>query len=279
MKEVTAGAHASVLNGSGFDLTGLRDWEPGDRPSAIDWAQSSLTNFSPFVTKEFEQESTASVLIMADTSLSTRCGMNGVPIARIVARAVATLGLAGAFFQDQVGLITFNGPTRRLAVSPRVGKNHALHCLEAYQKEVLSTERPDNTSNGGLASLLRRCSLVPVVSDFLIDDPAPLIEELTNVGAVHDIVLIMIDSSFAFDLPLISAGWIEGCDVETGRTRIISTADLEHLSQRVREWQNSVKRAANDAELEVVSLEGNSDRFTETLAEFLGNRRLPRRRT
>ena len=279
MKEVAAGAHPSVFHGAGFDLAGLRDWEPGDRPSAIDWAQSSLTNFSPLVTREFEQESTASVLIMADTSLSTRCGVNGVPIARMVARVVATLGLAGAFFQDRVGLITFDGPTRRMAVRPRVGKNHALHCLEAYQKEVLgSAARPDTAGDGGVAGLLRRRSLVPVVSDFLTDDPAPLIKELSDAGAVHDVFLVMIDSAFAFELPPISAGWIEGYDVETGRTRVISTTELEDLGRQVRGWQDRVQRAAHDAGLEVVRLEGDLDRFNATLAEFLGNRRLHRRR-
>ena len=74
MKEYALGAHQSDFHGSGYDLAGLRDWQPGDRPSAIDWAQSTLTNFSPLVTREFDLESTASVIIVADTSLSTRCG-------------------------------------------------------------------------------------------------------------------------------------------------------------------------------------------------------------
>ena len=34
--------------------------------------------------------------------------------------------------------------------------------------------------------------------------------------------LVLIDSAFAFDLPEISAGWIEIVDVETGRARTIS---------------------------------------------------------
>ncbi len=108
MQEFATGLHRSVFYGSGFDLVGLRDWQPGDRPSAVDWAQSSLTNFSPLMTREFEQESTASVIIVADTSLSTQCGVNGTPIAKVVARTVATLAIAAAFFQDLVGLVTMD---------------------------------------------------------------------------------------------------------------------------------------------------------------------------
>ncbi len=59
MKGVTIGEHRSRSQGSGFDLVGLRDWQAGDRPSAIDWAQSSLMNFSPVMVREFEQPSTA----------------------------------------------------------------------------------------------------------------------------------------------------------------------------------------------------------------------------
>ena len=78
---VTIGDHRSLSHGSGFDFVGLRDWQAGDRFSTIDWAQSTLTNFSPLVVREFEQPSTASVVVVADASLSTRCGVNGVPIA------------------------------------------------------------------------------------------------------------------------------------------------------------------------------------------------------
>ena len=81
MREMTIGDHRSLAHGAGFDYVGLRDWQAGDRFSTIDWAQSSLNNFSPLIVREFEQPSTASVLVVADRSASTRCGVGGVPIA------------------------------------------------------------------------------------------------------------------------------------------------------------------------------------------------------
>src|SRR5436305_1549978 len=89
MKEFTLGDHASVFKGSGFNFVGLRDWEPGDRMSSIDWAQSSFNNFSPMIMREFEQDSTGTVIAVADVSLSTRCGVGGVSIAEAIARSVA----------------------------------------------------------------------------------------------------------------------------------------------------------------------------------------------
>ena len=123
MKEFTLGDHASVFKGSGFNFVGIRDWEPGDRVSSIDWAQSSLNNFSPLITREFEQDSNATIVAVADASMSTRCGLNGVPIAAAIARSVAAVGLSAVFFQDQFGLITFDDRFRQIAAArPRIGK-------------------------------------------------------------------------------------------------------------------------------------------------------------
>ena len=111
LKRLSSGAtgdHRSRADGTGFDFVGLRDWQAGDRFSAIDWAQSSLTNFAPLVVREFDQPSTATVLAVADASLSTRCGADGMPLAAVVARALATIGLSAAFFQDRFGLLTFD---------------------------------------------------------------------------------------------------------------------------------------------------------------------------
>ena len=57
------------------------------------------------VTREFDQDSNATVMAVADASLSTRCGLNGVSIASAIARSVAAAGLSAVFFQDQFGLV------------------------------------------------------------------------------------------------------------------------------------------------------------------------------
>src|SRR4029079_11685848 len=121
MREFTIGEHRSVFHGTGFDYVGLRDWQAGDRMSQIDWPQSTLTNFSPMVVRDYEQRSTATVIAVADGSLSTRCGIDGVPIAAAIARAIGTIGMSAVFFQDLFGLITFAARFDELAaVRPRI---------------------------------------------------------------------------------------------------------------------------------------------------------------
>jgi uncharacterized protein (DUF58 family) len=276
MTDVTMGEHRSRSSGTGFDFLGLRDWQAGDRFSSIDWAQSSLTNFAPLVIREFEQPSTATIVAIADHSLSTRCGMDGVPIASAVARAVATIGLSASFFQDPFGMVTFDAGFEHLAaIRPRTGKSHVVHCVDAYQYQqgLLAVKRVGGVGTT-LAGFLRRKSMLPVISDFLFDDPGAILKELAFLNATHDVFIVLVDSSFAFELPDVSAGWIETVDVESGRARTVSRAALRKMADRVRAWQVEVHRLAKDLDLDVVPIGLDSTKGDIALSEFVAERRL-----
>ena len=276
MKEFTLGDHASVFKGPGFNFVGVRDWEPGDRTSSIDWAQSSLTNFSPIITREFEQPSNAAILAVADASLSTRCGTDGMPIAAAIARSVAAVGLSTVFFQDLFGLITFDEGFRQIvAASPRIGKPHVIHCLDLYQTRAAAkapAERADLTAS--VAGHLRKTSLVPVISDFLFPDASHVIGALSRLNAVHDVFLIMVDVRFAYRLPDVSAGWIEIFDVETGGTRVLSRRELRKLAARIEEWQAEIQRLARGSDLDIVRVGLDRWEMETVLVEFVAERRL-----
>jgi uncharacterized protein (DUF58 family) len=276
MKEFTLGDHASVFHGSGFNFVGLRDWQPGDRLSSVDWAQSSMTNFSPMVTREFDQDSNAVVVAVADASLSTRCGMHGVPIAATIARSLAAVGLSALFFQDQFGVITFDDQFRQVAAArPRIGRSHVIYCVNLYEQrqqgEAPATGLDFTTT---IAAHLRKTSLVPVISDFLFADASRLIGELSRLNAVHDVFLVMADVRFAYEMPGVSAGWIEAYDLETGQTRVFSRREMKRLSERVDAWQQEVMRMARDADLDIVRVGLDRWEMETTLAKFAAERRL-----
>lgn len=276
MREITMGEHRSNSQGSGFDFVGLRDWQPGDKPSSIDWAQSTLTNFSPLVVREFEQHSTATVVAIADKSRSTLCGLDGIPIAAIIARAIATLGLSAVFFQDPFGLLTFDAAFDDLAgIAPRTGKGHVVHCLDAYQHgQGLQEVRRAGALSTTLAGYLRRRSLVPVISDFMFDGPRTVIDELARINGDHDVFLVLVDSTFAFELPATTAGWIELFDIETGEARTISRQAFDRMAERVRDWQADVRKMAHDVEIDVVQVGLDQSKSDIALSEFVGERRL-----
>ena len=276
MRAVTLGQHRSTAHGSGFDFHGLRDWQPGDRPSSIDWAQSTLTNRSPLLVREFEQPSTAVVTAIVDVSASTRCGAGGMSIAALVARAIATIGMAAVFFQDPFGMVTFDeGFAHLAAIRPRSGKRHLVRCLDAYQfQRSLEPEPRVGDISAALAARIRSTALLPVISDFLFENPEEVLRELALVNQTHDVFLVLIDSSFAFELPHASAGWIETVDAETGRPRTMRRRDFMELAGRVREWQARVQKAARDLDLDVVSLGPDKAQADIALAEFVAERRL-----
>jgi uncharacterized protein (DUF58 family) len=276
MKEYTLGDHGSVFHGTGVDFVGLRDWQAGDRTSAIDWPQSSLTNFTPIVVRDYEQPGTAPIVVVADRSPSTRCGAAGVPIAAGIARAMATIGLSAVYFQDMFGMITFDqGFAAMSAVRPKVGRGHVIHCLDAYQgrvgmEEVKAGHRLASTVGGHL----RRTTLVPVISDFLFEDASERIKELAELSSVHDVFLVMIDSAFAFELPDVSAGWINAFDVETGESRLMSRRELRGLASRVRGWQDGLEREAHTRGLDVLRIGVDLEKSLPALLEFVMVRRL-----
>jgi uncharacterized protein (DUF58 family) len=279
MREFTIGEHSSLFHGSGFDLVGLRDWQAGDRLESIDWPQSTLTGFSPLVVRDFEQPSTSSVVILADASASTRCGIDGRPIAATVARAIATLGMSAVFFQDSVGLLTFDAGFKELrGLSPRIGKGQVIHCLDAYQfGEGLQEVRPGLSLSATIAGFLRKVSMVPVVSDFLFDDADEVLAELARVDATHDVFVALVDAAFAFELPAVSAGWIQAHDVETGRSRMMSRSQLARMAERIRAWQDRIAAVARDVDLDVVRLPPGPEPFDLALTEFVAERRLRRK--
>lgn len=276
MRELTMGDHRSLAHGPGFDYVGLREWQAGDRFSSIDWAQSSLTGFSPLMVRDFEQPSTATVTVVADRSASTRCGAGGITIAHGVARALATVGMSAVFFQDLFGLITFDAGIRNLAaVRPRIGKNHVIHCLDAYQNRAGLQDVPFSGSlSMTLASFMRKTGLVVFVSDFLFDEADEVVRELALLYSTHDVFVALVDASFAFELPSVGAGWIDTVDVETGRSRMISRGALKRMAGQVRGWQDGIADRLRDADLDVVRISHDGMVSDLALAELVAERRL-----
>jgi uncharacterized protein (DUF58 family) len=284
LQERTAGEHRSRAEGAGFDFVGVRDWHSGDRLSAIDWPQSTFTNFAPLQVREFDQPSTATVMAVADLSLSTRCGVvrglsrteQATPISSAVARAIAVIGLSAAFFQDRFGLIAFERDFSHLAgVAPRAGRNHVVHCLQAYlARQALEPVMHGGSVSTTLAGSFRTTSLVPFISDFLFDEAFEMINELARLDATHDVFLVLIDSAFAFAMPDVSSNWIEVEDAETGTTRTVSRRTFAALGVRVREWQAQVEQAARDADLDVVRVGMDAQKDALALGEFVAERRL-----
>jgi hypothetical protein len=117
-----------------------------------------------------------------------------------------------------------------------------------------------------------------VISDFLFDEAPEFLKELRQVNSVHDVFIMIVDASFAFELPKGSAGWVEVYDVETGRTRMMSRRELARQSARVRAWQDEIARQAKENDLDVIRLSVDQVKFDVALIEWVAERRLRRKK-
>jgi len=85
---------------------------------------------------------------------------------------------------------------------------------------------------------------------------------------------MMVDARFAYELPAVSAGWIQTFDVETGRTRTVSRREFARLADRVDEWQQEIFRLARDADVDIVRVGLDRWEMETSLIEFVAERRL-----
>jgi hypothetical protein len=187
--------------------------------------------------------------------------------------------MSAVFFQDSIGLITFDEDFAHLqGLRARIGKGQVIQCLDAYQHgEGLQEIRSAGDLAATLAGFMRKTSLVPVVSDFLFEDVDGLFRDLAHVHALHDIFVVLVEADFAFELPTVSAGWIEAFDVETGRSRVMSRRELRQMAPRVRAWQDDVAKRAKESGFDVLRLSQDQNQFDIALLEWVAERRLRRR--
>jgi hypothetical protein len=161
------------------------------------------------------------------------------------------------------------------ALRPRVGRGHVIHCLDAYQGRVgMEDVKAGHRLSTTIGGHLRRTTLLPVISDFLFEDASERIKEMAELNSVHDVFLVMIDSAFAFELPDVSAGWINAFDIETGALRLMSRREMRGLASRVRAWQDTLERDAHERGLDVLRIGVDQEKSLPALLEFVMVRRL-----
>lgn len=278
LQELIGGDHKSFFRGDGFDFVGLRDWQPGDKISSIDWPQSTMNNFNPLMVMEFEEDKNGTILIVTDASLSMHCGVDGFSSRHIVSRVIATIGLSGVFFQDLTGLFIFDHKYNHVHIRPRMGKNNVISCISHYLNPSFSSSalNPLNMTQK-ILGCLRRPAMIPVVSDFLFEGASDFINEISNLKSRHDLFLIVTEASFLFELPETSDGWVECLDIESGKTMLLSKKEFMNMSGRAIDHQEAIIQRARQAGVEVLKAGRDKNKFYNDFTEFFFNRRTRRR--
>lgn len=224
------GEERSLVRGPGMELAEIREYQPGDDVRHIDWSVTARSD-RPFVREAFVERALDAWLVL-DLSGSVDWGTaqclkrdRALEFASVAGQVLGRNGnrIAALLFADKpLGV-----------VPPGVGRVHLVGLLSRIRETPRQAGRAPTDLAAALAqayTILRRRSLVLVVSDFLV--PTGWQRPLGQLAQRHEVVAVRLGDPREGDLP--DVGWITLEDPETGAQLTVDTGDRK-LRDRFRE--------------------------------------------
>jgi uncharacterized protein (DUF58 family) len=206
-EDLLSGDYRSVFKGQGIEFDEVRRYEAGDDVRSIDWNVSARFG-TPYV-KMYREEREMTVCLILDNSASMHAA--STPLSRWEQGVIAAALIAFSAEQagQRVSAVFFDREISKI-FPPKKGSSMALisAALEA---------RPRCRGSGlgsalvGAGRLLKRRSLVVIVSDFLCVDWE---HEIGDLSRRHDVIALGITSPLDGEIP--DGGLVTLEDPETG---------------------------------------------------------------
>ena len=273
-RAITAAAPTAPASTS----SGLRDWQAGDRFSAIDWPQSSLTNFAPLVVREFDRRAPPRCWrgrrVAVDPLRRRRHAAGGRrrprrghhrPLGHVLPGP-----LRAADLRTRLRRRRRRGPAHRprprrplpgsLRVAPRAragGRRRRRQCGGGRQP---ADDRP---GAGHLRLPVRRCPRRRRASWHWSTSP-------TTCSSCSS------TAPGRLPMPPIACGWITVHDVEGGEPRVMSRRAYLDLPTQAADWQDRVARSRPRRRARRRGARADERQGELALAEFVAERRLRR---
>jgi uncharacterized protein (DUF58 family) len=221
------GIHRSPYHGFSAEFTEYRQYTPDDDPRYLDWRVFARSD--RYFIKKFEDETNLRCFLVADMSRSMTYGSVGYTKAEYAGTLAATLGYFLYLQGDAVGLLTFDDQIREyLPARHRTG--HLRHLMLALEKPAAGDSTRLEAPLKRVAEMVRKRSLVVVVSDFLapLDGLERDLSALSACG--HEVIVFQV-----LDLAEVSFDFAEPSmfqDLESGRTLFIDPVNAKKEYQR-----------------------------------------------
>ncbi len=261
------GDYTGIFYGPSLDLAEVREYQPGDEVRRIDW--NVTARMHRLFVRQYLEEKELTAWLLVDLSPSMRFGTR-----RELKRDTATEFAAVASYivsrhGDKMGLIGF--PGRGVYVPPRGGRIHTLRIIHELTS-LGDHDRPGDlaTSLRDLIPILRRRSLVFVISDFLGDGWERPLRELAGR---HDLIAVRIDDPAERELP--DVGGMPVRDPETGEQLWVDTSDpkvREAYRQLVGAQRSRTDQMFRNARVDVLDL-STAEPLVDPLLRFVTYRR------
>ena len=210
LREQFSGEFRSAFRGRGLEFSDIRAYLPGDDVRFIDWNVTARRG-APFI-KQFVEEREQTVFLLVDVSASASFGTTGRSVRDMSLELAGLLGFAAALNNDRVGAAAFAGELE-YSLQPRKGTRQVLrilHDLLALKPRSGGTNLPAAIEYA--SRLLRRGSVVFIISDFLADESDAWDVALRRLGMQHDVVALAVYDPHEAALP--SGGFVSLRDSE-----------------------------------------------------------------
>jgi len=236
----------SVFKGSGLTFDDVREYQYGDDIRSIDW-NATAKGHSVYV-KTYKEEREQIVYMMLDVSGSQEIGDPGQQKVDIGKEICGVLTLSAIKESSQVGLLCFSDQ-KEAYVKPGKGDKHAYQIItKLYNTEAVSTKTDINAGINYLLHIIKRRSIIILVSDFIDENYQ---HNLKALARKHDLVVIHILDRRETELPKL--GIIPLYDKESKRTLWLNTSSSV--------FRSSLKKTYGDtmSDLETISRKNNAN--------------------
>jgi uncharacterized protein (DUF58 family) len=268
--DLFTGEYHSAFKGRGVEFAEVREYEPGDDVRTIDWNVTARMG-KPFI-KRYVEERELTVVLAADLSGSAGFGSVDRLKSRLIVEACAVLTLAAARNRDRVGLLLFTDRDELFLQPRKTTQPYALRVM----RELLGFEPRGTGTNlaGAMESLgrvLRKRSIVFIISDFLVDDDAmaQASRPLRVLGRRHETILVRVSDPREERLPAVGLVTLE--DPETGEQYLVDTrpgAARDAYAREASLQEQRLRATAAAAHADVISLSTDRPFVPEFLRYF-----------
>ena len=265
------GLHRSPFHGYNAEFSQYRHYRPGDDLKYVDWKAFARTD--RLYTRQFRETTNLSALFVLDVSRSMDFPIDDKPLGLSAkfALARAVIGILGTLVLDQgdaAGVLAVD--VRAHLVPPHSGHHHLRLFLSELARLEPVGKAGVHEALRRAATVLKRCGLVIVASDFYEDEPALAeIQRLARMG--HDVIVIHVLARE--ELTLGVDGAAEFVERESGRTLMVQpSAAREAYTADVRRWLEGFERRVTKEGIDYLRLV-TRDPLEPALRRFLVSRR------
>ena len=253
VRELFAGEYKSVFKGKGIEVEEVREYQPGDDISAIDWKTSARKGV--LYVKKFREEREISLYLVVDASASMDFGLYA-PRREKAAEAAALLSLAALMNNDRVGLLIF-GEKEGKFVPPGRGRGQFLRII----REILVERCPGKSTDiaGALRWVYRvakKRGTVVLISDFY--SSGDFKKELRIVSAKHEVIGLRIREPA--ETNLYRASPFFGVDLETGEASHLWPS-REKLSSLMEGFERKLRAIFSSSRADLVDVPTNKPAY------------------